>query len=222
MKKLNEKIRTYYKLNWLSFDYIPAWNYLKWVETQDARYLIKDIDYERLPDVFDIQRTRLNEAAEFIYNQVAQFSIDTSRRNKIVFDMEKRIAVMKQEYNQVINVLQYLEVKGIDHDFDAMLEAAGFRIDYAKPFWNELERIKGSNENKRIKINEQTAELNAIRGVTTTEQPVTKGEMERAKMILEDYKNREIDLHKISMKYFLTLKQDLSDAIDRKTVKNAR
>jgi hypothetical protein len=219
MKAILEKIKTYYKLHWLSIDFIPAWNFLTAKQSGDVRYLIKNIDYERLPEILEIQRKTLENVFTFLDYQVAQFSIDTSRRNQIIFDLNKKIASMEADYNQVKNIVEYLLLAGPDEEFYPALKEGGFVIDMNLPFWNELERIKASNENKRIKINEQKAELKALTGSNTESNT---NETEEVLIALEKHNKKDIDLKAITMRKWLTLKNDLSKAIEKQQLKSVK
>lgn len=217
-----QKIRTYYKSNWRSIDFIPAWNYLEYDKSKDVRFLIKGLDYEYLPEIFPIQKQRLTDIGKTMKDQCTQYEIETNRRNTNIFELMRRIEVKKAAYDYIKNICNYMLVAGPDPDFIKELKKAGFVIDETKDFKGQLRIVLNSNENKLIKINEDTDELEALTKQDSTEAVNSYDELLNA---LDRFNKKDIDLKKISMKRYLSLKKEMNDYIEKmksKKVGNGR
>jgi len=215
MKKFMQKLRTYYKSNWRSIDFIPAWNYLQYKEKQDVRFLLKGIDYEELPLLFVRHHNILNAVATEMGYQVTQFEIENNRRNTNIFELTKRIEIKKAEYNNIRNICNYLLVAGQDDDFVIELYKAGFVIDKTKDFKDQIRIVLNSNENKLIKIYEDESELLALTKDTSGKKMTTDDVLNE----LDRFNKKDIDLKKITMKRYLSLTKELNDYIEKMKAK---
>jgi len=213
-----KKLRNYYKSNWRTIEFCPAWNCLKWQKTGDPRYLIKSIDYETLPEIFDIQKKRLIQIGNDLNCQCTQFNIDTNRRNKNIFDLMKKIEVRQAEYNNVKNICKYLKVAGNDPYFEDLLKASGYTINKTEKLTVQLQRVLASNENLKPKINQDKYELEALikseGGEIYTSEDVL--------IALESHNKKDIDLTKISMQKYLTLQKNLNNYIETEKIERAK
>lgn len=217
MKLLNQKIRSYYKNNWRTIDFIPAWNYIKFDETSDTRYLLKGIDYECMPELFDIQIARLNQIGESLRFQVLQIELQNNRRNEIIFDIAKKIEMQTADYNEINNICNYMLIAGYDKDFKESLENYKYKIFTENGnIKDQLRQIMSQNENRKIKINEFKAEYDAL---TKQVDNGKKSTIENTQIIIEKHNGRDIDLKKITMKKWLALKNDYVNEMNRKTNK---
>lgn len=215
MKKFMQKLRTYYKSNWRSIDFIPAWNYLQYKEKHDVRFLLKGIDYEELPLIFDRHHDLLDAIATEMGYQVTQFEIENNRRNTNIFELTKRIEIKKAEYNNIRNICNYLLVAGQDDDFVIELYKAGFVIDKTKDFKGQIRIVLNSNENKLIKIYEDESELLALTKETSGKKMTTDDVLNE----LDRFNKKDIDLKKITMKRYLSLTKELNDYIEKMKAK---
>jgi hypothetical protein len=211
------KLKNYYKRNWRSLEFVPAWNCIQWQKTNDCRYLIKGLDYEELPEIFDVQKQRLTLIGFDINCQCTQFEIDNSRRNKLIFDLMKKIEIRTAEYHNVKNIVVYLQLAGRDPYFEDILKAAGHHINDGD-FKAQLKRISNSNENLLPKINQDKYELDAL----TNEGGKTTINENEALIQIEKFNKKDIDLKKITMKKYLTLKLDYNNYIDRAKTKTSK
>ena len=218
MKKLNEKIKAYYTGNWRTIDFIPAWNYLQFDSTDDIRFLLKGLDYENMPELFEVQRLRLEIVGDSLRFAAAQFELENNRRNQIVFDLKKRISLMEAEYDEVLNICNYMKVAGYDPEFDATLQLYKYQIFPERDLKAQLTRIEASNENRKIKINEQLAEYAAM----TKQSGKEPNSLESVQIMIERNNKLEIDLKKITMKKWLTLKQQYIKEIETANNKKAK
>jgi hypothetical protein len=215
MKTFIQKLKTYYKSNWRSIDFIPAWNYLQYKEKQDVRFLLKGIDYEELPLIFQRHHDRLDAVGSEMGYQVTQFEIENNRRNTNIFDLTKRIQIKKAEYNNIRNICNYLLVAGPDDDFTIELYKAGFIIDKTKDFKGQIRIVLNSNENKLIKIYEDESELLALTKDTSGKKMTTDDVLNE----LDRFNKKDIDLKKITMKRYLSLTKELNDYIEKMKAK---
>ena len=118
---------------------------------------------------------------------------------------------MEAEQNQVNNIIKFLSVFGRNKDMECRLNALGYTIRAGKDFEEELKRIFNQNKNKSIKINELKAEINAIAGINAGD----KTPIEQIQIAVEKYNKRDIDLKNISIRKWITLKNDLAVAAER-------
>lgn len=211
VKVLLQKARTYQLSNWRSIEFCPAWNYLQYQQTGDVRYILKGIDYENMPELFKTQINRLSLICAELSIQCAQFEIDNNRRNKNIFELSKKIEIRTAEYNNVRNICKYLEIAGSDPYFEDILKAAGHRVN-ADNIKESIKRILASNENLLPKINQDKRELESL--TKQTEESKTS-DIEQTVIALEKHNKKDIDLKKISIKKYLTLKHDLNTYFEK-------
>ena len=194
---------------WQKIDTCPAWNYYKAIDT-DSRYLIRGIDHEKLPEVTEYYQSKLNTALFELNMEAAQYEIDNVQRNQIIFDLTKKIEVLQADYDYVIALLNYIQVKGHDADTEAQLSAMGFAIRPELPMTENLTRLRSRNENKIIKIKEKRDELKAL----TTKETAKPQSIEKALVLVEKHFARDIDMTKISVKKWLTMKNQVLEDIN--------
>ena len=194
---------------WQKIDTCPAWNYYKALEV-DSRYLIRGIDYEKLPEVLNSHRMQLDNCLFELNMEAAQYEIDTIKRNQIVFDMTKKVEVMQAEYHYVIALLNYIPVKGHDKTIEDQLGVIGFGLRSDIPLIENIDRLRNRNENKLIKINEKRDELKALTESKTEKvQPI-----EKSLVLVEKHLSRNLDLKTISVKKWLTMKNQVLEDIN--------
>jgi DNA repair ATPase RecN len=203
----------YYK----SIDTIPVWNYDKWLQTEDPRFLLKLPDYEELPEISDKIKTELHAAATEIHYQASEFELEKSKRNNIIFDLTKRLTNLECDYNLTNNILQLLELSGRDKQTEQLLQNAGYTLRDGKDFESELKRIYNQNQNKKSKINELRGELDAMTKNTGDPQSI-----ESIQIALERHNNMSIDLHSTTLKKWIILKNDLMKEIERQQMKKQK
>lgn len=206
MRKFFTSLRTI----WQKIDTCPAWNYYKAIEV-DSRYLIRGIDYEKLPDVTKAYQSKLDICLFELNMEAAQYEIDTIKRNQIVFDLTKKVEVMQAEYHYVIALLNYIQVKGHDKTIEDQLGAIGFGLRSDIPLMENITRLRNRNENKMIKINEKRDELKALTDSGNEKQPA----IEKSLVLVEKHFGRDIDMQKISIKKWLTMKNQVLEDIKR-------
>ena len=214
LKKRKQKANIRY---FKTIDTVPAWNYFKAKEQQDTRFLLKLEDYEDLPEVNALEQKILDDTFEQLTIDIADFELKLSRKTFNLFQLTLRAAKLEAEMEQVNNILRLLHISGHDNENEKLLKKYGYSIRSNKSFEDELKRIFNQNKNKNIRIKELHAEIDAIAGKTTDETPI-----ERVQIAIEKYNNRDIDIRSISLKKWLTLKNDLAIAIERQQAKNAK
>lgn len=200
-----------------SIDTIPIWNYDKWLQTDDPRFLLKLSDYEDLPEVSTEYKSELQNAATEIHYQASEFELKKSKRNNIIFDLTKRLTNLECDYNLTNNILQLLELSGRDNQVEQLLQNAGYTIRDGKDFESELKRIYNQNQNKKSKINELRGELEAMTKNTGESQSI-----ESIQIALERHNNMSIDLHSTTLKKWIILKNDLMKEIERQQMKKQK
>lgn len=205
LRKLIASKLPYYR----SIDTLPAWNYEKTLDTHDPRFLLKNIDYEDLPEMFGIDMDRLSIVMTEVHLQASQYEIDTVKRNAIVFDMIKKMEVLRCEYDYVRAIITYLYMKGHDNYMIEQLRSMGHVIKDVD-IKEQLTSIHNRNENLMIKINQLDREIKAITNTSTK-----KAEADEVQILIEQHQKREIDLRKITTKKWLILKHKLSEHIDK-------
>lgn len=199
---------------WQKIDTCPAWNFYKALEENEPRYLIRGIDYEEFPPVLKSHQMQLENCLSELQMQVTQYEIDTVNRNQIIFDLAKKVEVLEAEHFYVNSILNYLQVKGNDKTMGDTLSVMGFGLNPSISLQENITRLRSRNENKLIKINEKKDELNAMtRGDAGKDQ--AKQPIEKSLVLLENHLKRDIDMKKISVKKWLTMKNQVLEDIKR-------
>lgn len=194
-----------------TIDTCPAWNYYKAAENGDNRFLLELNNYDELPDVDARTLMELGLAFDKLSLDIADFELRLSRRSYNLFQLTLRATKLEAEQNQVNNIIKFLSVFGRNKDMECRLNALGYTIRAGKDFEEELKRIFNQNKNKSIKINELKAEINAIAGINAGD----KTPIEQIQIAVEKYNKRDIDLKNISIRKWITLKNDLAVAAER-------
>lgn len=216
MKRIIQKFIAGQKSFYKSIETLPAWNYEKTLSTHDPRYILKGIDYEELPEMFDIDLERISIVMSDLHLQASQYEIESVNRNAIIFDMIKKLEVLKSEYHYVRAIISYLYMKGNDSYMIELLRSMGHVIKNGD-IKNQLQSIHNRNENVQIRIKQMQRELEAITG-----KGEKQTEADEVQLLIEQHQKREIDLHKISTKKWLILKHRLSEHIDKLQANKAK
>ena len=198
-----------------SIDTLPIWNYDKWLNSEDARYLLKVEDYDQLPEVNKKTLSEIENTAIDIYYQASEFELGTSKRNELIFNLTKKLTNLEFQYNHVNNLITLLSLAGPEPGILKLLSDAGYSIREGKDFEPELKRIFNQNKNKVAKINEVKAELESM----TREGSGKTQSIEDVQVSIERHNNRDIDLRKTTVKKWLILKNNLYREIEKQQLK---
>jgi len=198
-----------------SIDTLPIWNYDKWLNSDDARYLLKIDDYDQLPEVNKKTLSEIDNTAIDIYYQASEFELETSKRNELIFNLTKKLTNLEFQYNHVNNLITLLSLAGPEPEILKLLSDAGYSIREGKDFEPELKRIFNQNKNKVAKINEVKAELESM----TREGSGKTQSIEDVQVAIERHNNRDIDLRKTTVKKWLILKNNLYKEIEKQQLK---
>ena len=195
----------YYK----SIDFCPAINFLKYDDTGDVRFLLKDIDFERLPNISQELTGELREVGKEMAIECVNVELSEVGKNQVIYSTKKSIAEKQIAYHQVINICNYINTFGVDDFSKQELKRYGYNLADDCDIYARLRQIIATNENKRLFIAEEETELKTVagEGEKTSYQKVT--------ILIEKHLNRDIDLHKISMQKFILLKIDTIKAIEK-------
>lgn len=193
-------------------DTIPIWNYNKWLETEDPRYLLILDYYDELPGISDKFSHILTQKAVDIYFEANEIEMKLSTRNSYVFDLTKKLVKIEFEHNIVNNILQLLDLIGPDDQY--LLKDYGYSIREGKEFKEELKRIFNQNQNKKVKIKELKAEIEAINKKTGESESI-----ESVQVALEKHNNREINLRTTTLKKWIILKNNLIKEVEKQQLK---
>lgn len=196
---------------WKNIETCPAWNYYKAIET-DVRFLIRKVDIDELPKVKEKHLMQLNEQLSELSMQAAQYEIESVRRNEIIFDLTKKIEVMTADYVYIVALLEYVKIKGGDEKTQETLKNLGFAFRDEFSLDENVRRLKSRNENNLIKINERRDELKAMINIKEKKKDAP---IEKSLVLVEKHYNRDIDLKKISVKKWLTMKNQVLEDIKR-------
>ena len=195
----------YYK----SIEFCPAINFLKYDDTGDVRFLLKDIDFERLPNISQELTGELREVGKEMAIECVNVELSEVGKNQVIYSTKKSIAEKQIAYHQVINICNYINTFGIDEFSKQELARYGYSIVDNCDIYERLRQIIASNENTRLFIAEEETELKTVAGEGE------KTNYQKIALLIEKHLNRDIDLHKISMQKFILLKIDTIKAIEK-------
>lgn len=190
-----------------SIDFCPAYNYLKYGETDDVRYLIKGVDASELPKISETDKAGLQFAANNLTAECANLELQEYAKNQVVFNSRRHITIKQIEYNQVLAACNFVLTFGYDTTMSEILKAYGHTLT-AENCTEQLKAIINNNENRRLQIAEQETELKSVSGEDG------RMDLHKLALIIEKHLKRDIDLHKISMKKFIMLKIDTIKSIE--------
>ncbi|MFZ7121792.1 MAG: hypothetical protein ACOWWH_12700 [Eubacteriaceae bacterium] len=192
-----------------SLDFIPMYNYYKANETGDLRYLIKLSDYEELPGV---DTTFIEPFYNDMVMQVSQITIDNDRKSRILFDTEKQLAEKSADYDIIQLIIQQLYYdENNKEEFIKELANLGYRINEKRDFHQELIRI--IKQSKRL--------LTDIEGLKSKIELLTKSSGKKQTIWdevdgISTYIKQDIDIHKTTMKAWLTKKFRVMSEVSKK------
>jgi hypothetical protein len=196
----------YYK----TIEFCPAINFLKYDDAGDVRFLLKDIDFERLPNISQELTRELVEIGKEMAIECVNVELSEVGKNQIIYSTKKSIAEKQIAYHQVINICNYINTFGVDDFSNNELRRYGYQIPCScEDIPSVLRKIIASNENKRLFIAEEETELKTVAGEGE------KTNYQKVALLIEKHLNRDIDLHKISMQKFILLKIDTIKAIEK-------
>ena len=195
----------YYK----TIEFCPAINFLKYEDTGDVRFLLKDIDFERLPNIAHELTGELVEVGKEMAIECVNIELSDVGKNQVIYSTKKSIAEKQIAYHQVINICNYINTFGVDDFSKEQIKLYGYNIADDCNIYERLRQIIASNENKRLFIAEEEAELKTVAGEGE------KTNYQKVALLIEKHLNRDIDLHKISMQKFIFLKIDTIKAIEK-------
>ena len=195
----------YYK----TIEFCPAINFLKHDDTGDVRFLLKDIDFERLPNISQELTGELREVGKEMAIECVNVELSEVGKNQVIYSTKKSIAEKQIAYHQVINICNYINTFGIDEFSKQELARYGYSIVDNCDIYERLRQIIASNENKRLFIAEEETELKTVAGEGE------KTNYQKIALLVEKHLSRDIDLHKISMQKFILLKIDTIKAIEK-------
>lgn len=191
-----------------SIDFLPMWNYYKALETEDLRYLLKDIDYEELPECND----DLTGIWSDINLELYQYSISKNQRAKNNFNKQKKINELKYEYELIHKYIQYLANYDDDEIIDK-LSTLGYKIDKDKNIVDELVRIKKKSQNLVSKINFAELQINNVQSSNDTDHYSELNAIRR-------HTGLPIDEKKVSIREYYNIRYDVINEIEKKQLKN--
>lgn len=195
----------YYK----SIEFCPAINFLKYDDTGDVRFLLKEIDFERLPNIAHELTGELGEVGKEMAIECVNVELSEVGKNQVIYSTKKSIAEKQIAYHQVINICNYINTFGVDDFSKEQIKLYGYNIADGCDIYERLRQIIASNENKRLFIADEEAELKTVAGEGE------KTNYQKVALLIEKHLNRDIDLHKISMQKFILLKIDTIKAIEK-------
>ena len=195
----------YYK----TIEFCPAINFLKYSEFGTVQYLLKDIDFENLPDIDEKLCNELVKVGREMEMAVVDLELSEVGKNQVIYSTKKSIAEKQIAYHQVINICNYINTFGVDDFSKGELKRYGYNIADDCDIYERLRQIIASNENKRLFIAEEETELKTVAGEGE------KTNYQKIALLIEKHLNRDIDLHKISMQKFILLKIDTIKAIEK-------
>ena len=195
----------YYK----SIEFCPAINFLKYDDTGDVRFFLKDIDFERLPEIAPELTGEMVEVGKDMAIECVNVELSEVGKNQVIYSTKKSIAEKQIAYHQVINICNYINTFGIDDFSKEQINLYGYSIADNCDIYERLRQIIASNENKRLFIAEEETELKTVAGEGE------KTNYQKVALLIEKHLNRDIDLHKISMQKFILLKIDTIKAIEK-------
>ena len=195
----------YYK----TIEFCPAINFLKYSELGAVNYLLKDVDFENLPDIDEKLCNELVKVGREMEMAVVDLELSEVGKNQVIYSTKKSIAEKQIAYHQVINICNYINTFGVDDFSKEQIKLYGYNIADGCDIYERLRQIIASNENKRLFIAEEETELKTVAGEGE------KTNYQKLALLIEKHLNRDIDLHKISMQKFIFLKIDTIKAIEK-------
>ena len=196
----------YYK----TIEFCPAINFLKYSQVGTVQYLLKDIDFENLPDIDEKLYDELVAVGRDMEMAVVDLELSEVGKNQVIYSTKKSIAEKQIAYHQVINICNYINAFGVDDFSNNELRRYGYQIPCGcEDIPSVLRKIIANNENKRLFIAEEETELKTVSGEGE------KTNYQKLALLIEKHLNRDIDLHKISMQKFILLKIDTIKAIEK-------
>ena len=196
----------YYK----TIEFCPAINFLKYSELGAVNYLLKDVDFENLPDIDEKLCNELVKVGREMEMAVVDLELSEVGKNQVIYSTKKSIAEKQIAYHQVINICNYINTFGVDDFSNNELRRYGYQIPCGcEDVPGHIRKIIASNENKRLFIAEEETELKTVAGEGE------KTNYQKLALLIEKHLNRDIDLHKISMQKFIFLKIDTIKAIEK-------
>ena len=196
---------SYYK----TIEFCPAINFLKYSQAGTVKYLLKDIDFENLPDIDENIYDELVVVGRDMEMAVVDLELSEVGKNQVIYSTKKSIAEKQIAYHQVINICNYINTFGVDDFSKQELKRYGYNLADDCDIYARLRQIIATNENKRLFIAEEETELKTVAGDDK------KAEYQKVALLIEKHLNRDIDLHKISMQKFILLKIDTIKAIEK-------
>ena len=167
-------------------------NYYKIIDTGDLRYLLRLDNYEHLPDV-DV--SELSGVWVELQYTITDLHNELSRKNQIIFDKQKQIAMLQYKLFRIQSLLLLLR---LDKNEDSISELAelGYSINPKQDFSKELDRIGRVSRGINTKFSIIQGELNDL-----TKQG-KKVDIVAVKQSIEEYYNMStpIDMHAYTMK----------------------
>lgn len=194
-----------------TIDTCPAFNYLKCIETDDVRYIIKDVDIDNLPTITDDERKELSEILSQIDKECANVELKEHNRIRVIFDGKRRLQIKMLEYNQVGGLCNYLMMFGRDEFVINSFKKHGYTLTEAHDM-EEVIRIRRSNENKKLQIAELEAEFESLS--TNTNKGGAVNDFQKVALAIEKHLKRDIDLHNISIRKYILLKIETIKSIE--------
>ena len=195
----------YYK----TIEFCPAINFLKYSELGAVNYLLKDVDFENLPDIDEKLCNELVKVGREMEMAVVDLELSEVGKNQVIYSTKKSIAEKQIAYHQVINICNYINTFGVDDFSKEQIKLYGYNIADGCDIYERIRQIIASNENKRLFIAEEETELKTVAGEGE------KTNYQKLALLIEKHLNRDIDLHKISMQKFIFLKIDTIKAIEK-------
>ena len=195
----------YYK----TIEFCPAINFLKYSEFGTVQYLLKDVDFENLPDIDEKLCNELVKVGREMEMAVVDLELSEVGKNQVIYSTKKSIAEKQIAYHQVINICNYINTFGVDDFSKEQIKLYGYNIADGCDIYERIRQIIASNENKRLFIAEEETELKTVAGEGE------KTNYQKLALLIEKHLNRDIDLHKISMQKFIFLKIDTIKAIEK-------
>ena len=196
----------YYK----TIEFCPAINFLKYSELGAVNYLLKDVDFENLPDIDEKLCNELVKVGREMEMAVVDLELSEVGKNQVIYSTKKSIAEKQIAYHQVINICNYINTFGVDDFSNNELRRYGYQIPCGcEDVPGHIRKIIANNENKRLFIAEEETELKTEAGEGE------KTNYQKLALLIEKHLNRDIDLHKISMQKFIFLKIDTIKAIEK-------
>ncbi len=187
-------------------------NYYKVEETGDLRYLYKLDDYEELPES---NTDHLATVWDDMRLEVEQIVVDNNPQSANVFDKAQTLAQRKSDYDVIQLLLPRLwDVK--NDEYIKALSDLGYKINPKRDYHMEIKRISKQSQLLLTKIKLLELEYNELTKVTGKKSTIYD-EISS----VERYINQigSIDMHKMTMRSWLTLKHRINNEATKKSIK---